>query len=198
MVWPRRQCGHPILPRDGDNPAGNACPGVALPVSKRGRASSLRHKEGIFRARKRYLGGLRAGTRRLSRLSLPGEEVRSFLFTPPPLDFYFTGLKRLGGCCAKAPKKFQVRPLPLPRGGPAASPDRRHSRDSGRGSGCFPRRSAAKSGRAPAFPGLDPGPGPGWTLGSDLGWVGRTPPAPPRQTRCLGGSRPRAPRGLCS
>lgn len=39
----------------------------------------------------------------------------------PPLDFYFPGLKRLGGCCAKAPKKFLVRPLPLPRGGPAAS-----------------------------------------------------------------------------
>lgn len=106
MVWPRRQCGHPILPRDGDNPAGNACPGVALPVSKRGRASSLRHKEGIFRARKRYLGGLRAGTRRLSRLSLPGEEVRSFLFTPPPLGLLLHWAETPGGMLCKSAQEI--------------------------------------------------------------------------------------------
>lgn len=48
VVWPIHQCDHPILPRDGDNPAGNASPGVGWFPS--GKGLPLRHKEGIFGA----------------------------------------------------------------------------------------------------------------------------------------------------
>lgn len=80
--------------------------GVAPQVCGRGRASSLRHKEGIFRARRdlwifsqRGLGTF-AGTR--------SARIRSKKVPSQPRGFQPHGAEMLRGFGTKTPEKFQV------------------------------------------------------------------------------------------
>ena len=66
----------------------------------------------------------------------------------------------------KHPRNSRFDPLPLPRGPSRCFPYRRHSRDSGRGSGCFPGRGAFSLARDPLGERLGPGPPRPWGPGA--------------------------------
>lgn len=82
-------------------------PGPALWVSRRGRASSLRHKEGILQARERGVWVLAErglgvfAARKYARGSRAATFLLSWVST-------LQDLKSSRGMCAKAPEKFQV------------------------------------------------------------------------------------------
>ena len=91
----------------------------------------------------------------LPRESMPGEVGRLPSYSRR-FQLYRTWKAR-GELVQKHPRNSGFDPLPLPRGPSRCFPYRRHSRDSSRGSGCFPGWGAFSPARDPLGERLGPG-----------------------------------------
>lgn len=149
---------------------------VALLVSRRGRASSFRHKEGIFPAEEEAFGCFPTGNRE-PRQRLPREE--KWAASSHPCGLQLHGAEILEGILCESTQEIPGLTPPSAQRRARCFPDRRHSRDSGRGSGCFPGRGAVPSSRA-----QDPAGQTVWTR------AGRTLPPHPWGSGVFGAQNP--------
>lgn len=157
--------GHPILPQDGDNPAGDTCPGRPCGFPGGEGLPPSDTKKGSFKPGKGAFGCSQSGDwESLPRESMPGEVGRLPSYSHG-FQLYRTWKAR-GECVQKHPRNSRFDPLPLPRGPSRCFPYRRHSRDSGRGSGCSPGRGAFSMARDPLGERLGPGPPRPWGPGA--------------------------------